>query len=92
MTTEAVLCPTPGRASRAARSAGTAPPWRSSRIPGQLVDSLALGGGEPAGADEVLDGLPPQRAHGGRVIGVANKAGVTWSTGRRCTGRREGRR
>src|SRR6266545_1272194 len=49
MTTLAVLCPTPGRASSSSNVRGTSPPWRSTRISDSRWMFFDLAGASPHG-------------------------------------------
>ena len=65
----AVLRPTPGSASSAARSPGTSPPWRSMQLLAQADQVLRLGVVEPDAADVGLHALDAERCDRGRRVG-----------------------
>ena len=75
-TTLAVLRPTPGRASSAARRRGTSPPCSSTRMRQVLHDVGRLGVEQADGLDELPEPVDPEVEHGpGRVGDREQRAG-----------------
>ena len=80
ITTEAVLWPTPGRASNAPKSAGTTPPCRSSTRRDKLDKARAFCGANPNGR------MIPRMTSTGSAASdpgsgaSAKRRGVTWLT------------
>ncbi len=79
-TTFAVFRPTPGRASRASRSPGTSPPWRSSSRRASAATFFALACHSPI--ERICAPMPasPSCAMAAASGAAANSAGVTLFT------------
>ena len=82
MTTEAVLWPTPGRASRAVKSAGTSPPCFSTRMELSFEMAADFVGESPQGRMMAKISSTGMWRIFSAVSARAKRAGVTWLTRR----------
>ena len=80
ITTLAVLCPTPGSASSASKSAGTRPPCRSIRILDRPAIALAFAGERPQGRITRWISATESFTIASGVAARANRIGVIWLT------------
>ena len=80
MTTEAVLCPTPGNASSSSNVRGTWPPWRSTSRRDSSRIAAALRGASPHGRTIASICATGSAAIAAGVAAAAKSAGVTWLT------------
>ena len=80
ITTLAVLWPTPGRVSRAARSAGTTPPNSVQSRCARLTRALAFCGARPHERMQSCTWATGSAAIAAGVRAKANRPGVTWLT------------
>lgn len=80
ISTDAVLCPTPGNASSASRSAGTTPPWRSTTSAAIARRCFAFVGASPTSRMSAWISATSSAAIAAGVDARAKSAGVTWFT------------
>src|SRR5690349_18519534 len=76
ITTLAVLCPTPGRASRSSNVRGTRPPWRSTRSSDSPWSAFDFAGDSPQGLITSRMAGAPSFAISAGVLARANSFGV----------------